>query len=362
MTDKSRINLSQFSPSRAIWPILFGLSIVWYMLYSDLSTSEFAIKRALGKIDWGLSTLGWLALALLMMVIRTVAYMWQLRCLTDRRLTWRACLQIMLLWEFFAAVTPSVIGGAAAAIFMLVKERIRFGKSAAIVFTIIFLDDVFYLMILPAVSLFVEHGEIFAPLKGKSDVIGASMIAGFWSAYGVTLAYVVFLLFSLFIWPQGINKWLKRVFMLPVMKRWRRRGIAMANELLLSARELRDKSTYFWLRAWAATALAWTSRYMILNCILAAFAPIPLGWHEHLLTFSRQAVLFMLMVVAPTPGSSGVAEAGFSWLFWDMTPAGLTLVLAVLWRLISYYPYLIIGVPVMTHWVRRVYGSDVKTA
>jgi uncharacterized protein (TIRG00374 family) len=361
MTEKSRSILSQFNPGRAIWPIVFGLSIVWYVIYSDLSTSDFSIGHALGKIRWSGSTLGWLVLALVMMVVRTFAYMWQLRCLTERRLSWRACLEIMLLWEFFAAVTPSVVGGAAAAVFMLVKERIGFGKSAAIVFTIIFLDDVFYLMILPVVSLFVDHSEIFAPLRGKSDVIGASMIAGFWSAYTITLVYIVFLMFSLFIWPQRVNRWLKRIFMLPVMKRWRRPGIAMANELLLSSRELRDKSTFFWLRAWAATALAWTSRYMILNCVLAAFAPTPLGWHEHLLTFSRQAVLFMLMVVAPTPGSSGVAEAGFSWLFWDMTPAGLALMLAVLWRLISYYPYLIIGVPVMTHWVKRVYGSDVRT-
>jgi uncharacterized protein (TIRG00374 family) len=66
------------------------------------------------------------------------------------------------------------------------------------------------------------------------------------------------------------------------------------------------------------------------------------------------------MVVSPTPGSAGVAELGFSWLFRDLTPAGTVLTIAVLWRLIAYYPFLLIGIPIMTRWVTRIYGRDVR--
>jgi len=82
--------------------------------------------------------------------------------------------------------------------------------------------------------------------------------------------------------------------------------------------------------------------------------------YEHLLAAGRQAVLWIIMTLSPTPGSAGVAELGFTWLFKDLVPAGLALSLAVIWRLLAYYPYLILGIPIMTHWIKRVYGRDVR--
>ncbi|MEM6265132.1 MAG: lysylphosphatidylglycerol synthase domain-containing protein, partial [Bacteroidota bacterium] len=65
--------------------------------------------------------------------------------------------------------------------------------------------------------------------------------------------------------------------------------------------------------------------------------------------------LFIWMIVSPTPGSSGIAEGGFQLLFSDFTPLGLGLALATLWRLITYYPYLFIGIPILPRWLARVY-------
>lgn len=64
--------------------------------------------------------------------------------------------------------------------------------------------------------------------------------------------------------------------------------------------------------------------------------------------------MFVMMIISPTPGSSGVAEFIFSELLQDLTPVGLGIALAALWRLISYYPYLLIGVLVLPRWLRRV--------
>ena len=56
----------------------------------------------------------------------------------------------------------------------------------------------------------------------------------------------------------------------------------------------------------------------------------------------------------PTPGGSGVMELAFSGFFSDFVSKGIGSIGALLWRLITYYPYLIIGALIIPNWVRRV--------
>lgn len=57
-------------------------------------------------------------------------------------------------------------------------------------------------------------------------------------------------------------------------------------------------------------------------------------------------------MISPTPGGTGVAEFAFNGFLQDFIPVGLARLLVVLWRLISYYPYLFIGAFVLPHWLR----------
>jgi len=361
MFARSSEALRQFSPSRVLVPVLLGLGIVGYVMYQELARHEWSVGAWSSRIPWSPRAFLALGLGALMLVLRDVGYIWQLRILTDRKLSWLACFQVVLLWDFFAAVSPSIVGGTAVAVFMLCKERLRLGRSAAIVFTTVFLDQMFYISIPLLVSLIISQGEIFAPLKLiPSDLIGTSLYGAFWSAWAAIAAYVVLLIVALFVAPGWTNHWLTRLLRLPFMERWRMRGLHMAHELMIASHDLRNRSTGWWLQVWAATSLAWIGRYLVLNCVLAAFSKVPLGLSDHVLVAGRQAVLWIIMVVSPTPGSVGVAEMGFSWLFTDLIAPGLALTLALIWRLLSYYPYLLIGIPVMSHWILRVYGSDVR--
>ncbi|GAB4356236.1 MAG: lysylphosphatidylglycerol synthase transmembrane domain-containing protein [Methylohalobius crimeensis] len=348
----------QFRSARIALPLLIGLSLAGYLIYEDINRNGAALLSAWNNLSVGWGAAGWLCLAVLLMILREAAYMVQLRILTDRRLSWRAAMEVMLLWDFFAAVSPSVVGGAAVAVFMLVKERLGVGRGTAVVFTNILLDEIFYLAMLPLGLWMVGYEGIFRPLTHiDSDWVSAGMLTIFWSAYGAISAYVLLLGASLFVWPRAVNRLLRILFMFRIFKRWRRWGLRTARDLFITSVELRDRSTGFWLQLWAVTGTAWLARYLVLNCLLAAFATQPLGWEAHVLAFARQAALFIVMVVSPTPGSAGVAEVGFTLMFADMAPLGLVLPLALLWRTVSYYPYLLIGVPMMSRWLKRVYGS-----
>lgn len=98
--------------------------------------------------------------------------------------------------------------------------------------------------------------------------------------------------------------------------------------------------------------MSWISRFLVINCILAAF--LALKWNDHLFILGKQLVLWLLMRVSPTPGGSGVAEYAFGELMADFSQSALLLAgLALLWRLISYFPYLFIGAFLLPRWLRK---------
>jgi len=66
--------------------------------------------------------------------------------------------------------------------------------------------------------------------------------------------------------------------------------------------------------------------------------------------------MWIVLMISPTPGGSGMAEYFFSDFLASFIPHGLSSSLAVLWRLLSYYPYLIVGLIVFPLWIKRVFS------
>ena len=355
--------LKRFNIWRILWPVLIGiLATVGYILYKDLVAGDGEVRTALANVQWSGRSLLWVLLGFVMMVGRDASYIWRMRMLSDKKMSWRSCFDVIFLWEFSSAMSPSIVGGSAFAVFMLIKEKISAGRSTAIIFITIFLDEIFYLLILPTVLLVVGTDNIFAPLRVVGEGAHTSGIVAFWIAYGAIFIYTLFLANALFINPEGAHRWIKKICLTRFFRRWKRKGFKLADELLISSKEFRSKPFRYWLDAGFATLCAWMSRYLVLNCVIAAFSVAGLAFKDHVIAFARQAVMFVVMLVSPTPGSSGIAEFIFTEMLDDLTPLGLGIALAALWRLITYYPYLLIGFFILPRWLRRVYQDETEDA
>jgi uncharacterized membrane protein YbhN (UPF0104 family) len=71
--------------------------------------------------------------------------------------------------------------------------------------------------------------------------------------------------------------------------------------------------------------------------------------------------MWIILLVSPTPGGSGVAEFIFSDFLGDLIPNIVWAVpLALLWRLLTYYPYLFIGAFLIPRGVKRVFPPASK--
>lgn len=352
--------LREIRPSRIILPVLIGIVAVGWLLYRDLYAQyQQTGINPLSQVNLTWYSAGYLLLGLLFMVIRDAAYMWRTRLLTHRDLSWRSCFEVILMWEFASAVTPASVGGVPLAILLFVKEKLSVGRSTALVFITIFLDEMFYLLILPVSLVLAGREQIFAPVENistQSAWYGLGLYYAFWIAFWAITSYVLFLSFAFFFRPAGTHKVLWAISRWRIVRRWYKGIRKTADELLVSSQEFRQQSVGFWVKAALSTIFAWTARYLVLSCVLAAFSP-GLSFGDQVLAFARQIVMFMFMLIAPTPGSSGIAEGLFGKLFTDFAPIGLVAVVAAVWRLVSFYPYLAVGLLLLPRWIKRVFAQ-----
>jgi len=75
---------------------------------------------------------------------------------------------------------------------------------------------------------------------------------------------------------------------------------------------------------------------------------------EQFLIYARSETMYVLTQFSPTPGGSGIMELMFSGFFKDFISQGKGSIGALLWRLITYYPYLIVGALIIPNWFRRI--------
>ena len=74
-----------------------------------------------------------------------------------------------------------------------------------------------------------------------------------------------------------------------------------------------------------------TSRYVMGCFLFLAFVPGCDQW----LVYARQGVIWLLLLVCPTPGGSGVSEWLFSEYYADIVPtAQIALVVSLVWRIL----------------------------
>lgn len=379
-----------FSRKKLIIPIVLGLAVVFFMLYQTMQEAKFYevsagtgeytwtdlnknklqdftdendftkspngnynkkdFFTAWSEINWGIELFFFLFLAIIMIAIRDLAYMWRIRVLSDHQLSWKQSFHVIMMWEFASALTPGVVGGAAVAMFILKREKINFGKATTIVMVTAVLDELFYVLVVPILILTVGIATLF-PYNFSNSLFGNDFAIEtlFWIAFSIIALITVLLFLAIFIIPGGFKKLLVLFSSIPGLKKFKPKLEKLGDEIIITSSELKDKNLLFWVKAFGATILSWTARFLVLNFVLMAFNPLI----EHAIVFARQLSMWVILLVSPSPGGSGIAEIAFSGFLYDFIPFGLAGIIALVWRLISYYLYLIMGAVLFPVWYRK---------
>lgn len=350
MTEQS----TKVSTWKILIPTLLGVGVIIYMFSKDLLGEENAAQlEELKNISITWHTVFWFFIALLLMVGRDLGFTIRYRYLTEKMLSWKQSLKITLLAEFGTAVTPSSVGGSSMAVLFLSKENIPVGRSTAMVFVTMLLDEMFFVVAFPLLLLFVPVDTLFPEIT----TVEMGVITLFIAAYIIKVIICICLIIGLSFKPQAIRWLLIKIFRLPFLRRWYRGAVKAGDDLIISAREIRGKSFSYWWPIIMATVLSWSSRFLVVNALFMAFFSVS----DHMLIFARQFVMWVLMILSFTPGASGLSELIFKNYLSALIPiSGLVPVIIVLWRLLSYYNYLFIGAILVPRWASKAFKKTEK--
>lgn len=331
-------------------PVLIGVSVVVWMFYRDTKNQD--IGEVWSSIHFSAHVVLFILVAWLFMLGRDFGLIWRFRALTDRDLSWKQAMKVNFLCEFTSCITPSAVGGSSMGMVFMNSEGIEIGRATTLMLTTLFLDELFFVISCPLVVLLTPVGDLFG--GGDSNAFKFGLQLTFWIVYGIIALWTLILFLGIIVRPVLIKNILVKLFSLRWLRKWQQGIIQLGDNMIATGKSLRTKPFRFWIETFGGTALTWTSRYLVVNALFIAFVPADNA--EQWIILARQFVVWVVLMASPTPGGSGISEWLFTEYYGALIPtAGLALVMAVFWRIISYYVYLIIGAILVPKWLRDSY-------
>lgn len=343
--------LKSISPYRIVIPILLGLAGVAYMLWRNFDPVEFK------RIEWTNHVFFWIGLGVIAVIIRDFSYAMRLRALTDGELSWWKCLEVVIIWEFSSAVSPSAVGGSAVAFFILSQEKLTVARTVTIVTYTIVLDASFKLITMPILfaifgfSILRPGAQRFADL-GEWGYLAVSF-------YIFIIIYCAIFAYGIFWGPHQMKRLLGWLTNNRLLRRFHEAAIKLGEDLVTASKGLKGQSWKVHLQAIVGTCLAWVFRFLLISCLVMAFTPgLPLTFKFQAELYARAQTLFFILMFSPTPGGAGIIELTFNGFLIDYVQSNThATVISTVWRLMSYYLYLILGALVVPNWIRKVFAG-----
>ena len=333
---------------KILLPLAIGIAVVVWLFGREFSLSDLA------RVPWSGRTVWALSLALLAVAGREFGLAWRFRVLTDKELRWGPAVRVCMMCEFTSAITPSTVGGSSLGMIFLHREGVNLGRATTLTMTTLFLDELFFVLSCPLIVAFVPSKELFGFGHSQFE-IGIRWV--FWCVYALILLWTVVLFVGIIVKPHAIRKALVWLFGFRLLRRWQPTVISLGDSMVATSKDLRHRSAGWWIEAFAATTVSWISRYLVVNALFLGFVPSA----DQLVVFGRQFVVWAILMFSPTPGGSGVSEWLFTEYYGDMLQnAGIALIIALFWRIITYYVYLIIGVCIVPSWLKKRDKKQIK--
>ncbi len=317
---------------------VLGMVIVFYYTYTPGLFDNVSMKRLPG-----------LGIAIAVSFLRVWFSAAKIRFLADKEVDWLAAFRIILVWDFTSAITPSSIGGAPMATYAMSKENIKLGKSTAIILYALLLDMILFAILVP---LLVVAGFYYKVIPNNIGWVGQGVM---FIIYGALLLYALLTSYAIFVNPRIMRRIITWIFKIKFLRKYRAKAEKEAHLLEKTSRELKRRPFSFLLKAFSLSSLSWLARIWLPTIIVLSFMPA-----DVMLSFLRSVAMNLAGLFMPTPGGSGGMEGLFA-LFQGPLMASRAYFIGIsvfLWRLISYYITIGLGMMATTWYVKRTVDDN----
>lgn len=319
---------------------LAGMGIVIYLTYTPGVLEHLKPKRLPG-----------LFIALVVSLLRVWFGAAKIRYLAEKMLSWMQSFRIILTWDFTSSVTPSTIGGAPMATYAMSKEGLTLGQSTAIILYGVLLDQLWFALSIPILLI---AGIYFNVVPENIGMVGE---ASMFLLYAGLLTYAGLLAYGVLKNPAALRKMVNWVFKLPFLRRWQDKMAKEAEHLEEYSHELRKKPKSFLLKTFFLSTMSWICRIALPTIVILSLLPA-----NEFLSLLRSLAMNLAFLIMPTPGGSGGVEGLFAIFQGPLIDRKAFIGLAVfLWRIISYYISIGLGMMATTWYINRSVVDNYET-
>lgn len=325
------------SPRTLLIPVILSLGVLGVIIYLTYEPGIF--QRFLQALNpWLLS------LAFLMVLARILIGAYRLKYVAHGHLSFSSALKGQLVWEFLSSVTPTIVGGApVAAVYIASIQGITVGETTAIMLFSMILDQIWFALSIPILLISSLYIDVYPEALGP---VGRGMLTLFFLGL---MGWVLLFSYTTIIKPELLQKLMIRIFRLKWLRRFKQR-IEIEMELLRSrAALIRSQPPRFFIIGFLLSVATWMSRYLILLFLVWSVYPA-LPKLQFLL---RTMAMMLTALVMPTPGGAGGIEGLYALFLGPLMPRGMVGPTLLLWRLMTYYLFIAIGLFLTTHQVNR---------
>ena len=337
--------------SKTLWkmllPIAIGFAVIIWLFHGEFNPEVFSGF----EFSWRMGVA--LFAAAIFVIGRDFGLSWRFHIIAGGDLSWARAVKVDLMCAFTSAITPSVVGGSALAVFYLNREGINVGRATTLTLTTLFLDELFFVIFCPVLVLLIPDDELFGAAQAQTFITGVRIV--FWIVYAGIVIWTAILFAGIIAKPRAVADIMHKIFSLRPLRRWQGAIDRTTGNMIETSSFVKTASRKWWLKVFGATVVSWFSRYLVVNALFWGFVPAASG----LLVFGRQFVVWVVLMVSPTPGGSGVSEWLFTNYYGDLIGnVSIALILALLWRVLSYYVYLIAGCCLLPSYFSKRKTSD----
>ncbi len=243
-------------------------------------------------------------------------------------------LKIVYTGALTGAITPLRAGGVSAEAYLLSRYALPGAEAVAVIALGACISVILLLLSVPLVL----------GLGAEILHLGFTLRGVLYLATGIGILFIVAVIYSLHSPERALDQFLLN--RAPRRFRTSARYQRIAHALACQVEAFRDSIRVMVrmgvvniVRAFAYTLLFWISGFIVIPIVLAG-----LGYPGLFVkALVGQMVVATILPFIPTPGGSGVGEAGFAAVFGEVVPSFLVGLLAVVWRFFDFYLSLILG-------------------
>jgi uncharacterized protein (TIRG00374 family) len=245
------------------------------------------------------------------------------------RINFSSVFKITIGAELGAAVSPTLIGGSAVKIGMLMRRGFSGGTALSLSALENIEDTIFFLVMVPSALTLTSSWDLPQIMTVLKNIRNPSM----WMLLGGILICIS----AVFVLVQRKSKNAKqRPAGLAVLKG---KVQSLYSNFITTYRRIGREGKFVFAVTMTLTSLQWLCRYSIISLLLASLG-IPV---RPILFMVLQVFVFALMTLVPTPGATGGAEVMFSLMYRAFVPDGTIGLVTAGWRFLTFYFLLLLA-------------------